>query len=88
MNHPQHPDRVGESSQIAVKGCISKWELCNALRPGLSRTRSYVLKTFFTPERIKACGLTPEVLFSQQVRVFSPDASAFIIDELKRLKFL
>lgn len=82
------PDRVGEGSARAVNGCISKGDICFILRPSLSRSRTHVLRTFFTPERIAACGIPEQELFSQRFRIFPPDASAFIIAELKRLNFL
>lgn len=81
-------DRVGEGSENAVniKGCISKGDICQRLRPNLSRYQSYVVREFFTPDRLKACGISPDQF--KTVRVFPPDASAFIISELQRLNFL
>jgi len=87
-NVASKPGRVGESSARAVNGCISKGEICFLLRPSLTRCRTHVLRSFFTPERIAACGIPEEELFSQRFRIFPPDASAFIIAELKSLNFL
>lgn len=66
-------------------GCISKQEICFLLRPYLARTRTYVIREFFTDERLARCGLTLESL--KRIRVFPPDVSAIIIADLKNLGY-
>lgn len=65
-------------------GCMTKKRLCFSLRPHLLTYQSYVILSFFTADRLERCGLTVDQL--RRIRIFPPEATAVIIDELATLK--
>lgn len=73
-------------NQTFMGGQICKKEIFYILRPDLKTYRAATVRNFFTPDRLQRCGIMPEEFPS--IRVFSADASAVIVSELKRLDFL
>lgn len=68
-------------------GCISKKWLFYTLRPYSAVYRSQVIHDFLnTADRLQRCGISPDEL--GRVRVFSAEATAVILSDLRQLNFI
>jgi len=71
---------------ICPDGCISKKWVFFVLRPGCTTYRADVLRQFFTQQRLERCGIQPDEF--PRIRVFSPEASSAIKNDLRQLNFV
>lgn len=69
-----------------MAGCISKKEVFFCLRPHCKSPNSRVLRQFFDDARLQRIGLSEEQYL--RVRIFPPDATAVIRQELEKMKFI
>mgnify|MGYP007122146459 CR=1 FL=1 len=84
---PEQPAPMQTSTPPAAeRRCLTKQEVFRILYGTRVVYRSQTMRRFFTPDRLKRVGLSPEEYRS--IRAFSPDASAAIWQELEKLNFI
>ena len=74
------------TSSIQEGGLITNKDLFVILRPGVGQSRSRTVRQFFTDERLRRCGISPDQF--KRIRVFPAEATAVIRDDLRQMKFI
>jgi len=83
---PAAPESTSAAHYSIQEGLISKKDLFFLLRPGVGQYRSRTVRQFFTDERLRRCGISPDQF--KRIRVFPAEATAVIRDDLRQMKFI
>ncbi len=84
--HRATTPKTGATTSSIQEGLISKKDIFFVLRPGVGQYRSRTVRQFFTEERLRRCGIHPDVF--PTIRVFPAEASAVIREDLRQMKFI